>query len=119
MKQIRPIVPNAGGVIEPSDVLGREREIARYWDTLQQQSLALLAPRRIGKTCICRKMHAKPAPGFRVKMRDLEGRRRAHELVDALYEDVEDTEAKRIVKRPVAAYVERVYDEASFGGLGI
>jgi len=41
------------------------------------------------------------------------------EYLWALYEDVEDDDAKRIVKRPVAAYVERVYDTANFGGLGI
>ena len=32
MGKIRPIVPNAGGVLEPSDVVGREAEIARYWN---------------------------------------------------------------------------------------
>ena len=35
------------------------------------------------------------------------------------YADAEDTGASTIVKRPVAAYVERVYDAGSFGGLGI
>jgi len=35
------------------------------------------------------------------------------------YADQEDTSANTIVKRPVAAYVERVYDEGNFGGLGI
>ena len=35
------------------------------------------------------------------------------------YADQEDTGSHAIVKRPVAAYVERVYDEGSFAGLGI
>ncbi|MEO0513610.1 MAG: hypothetical protein AAF108_12090 [Planctomycetota bacterium] len=35
------------------------------------------------------------------------------------YADQEDTSANTIVKRPVAAYVERVYDQGNFGGLGI
>ncbi|MEM7622994.1 MAG: hypothetical protein AAF235_07295 [Planctomycetota bacterium] len=35
------------------------------------------------------------------------------------YADQEDTGSNTIVKRPVAAYVERVYDQGSFGGLGI
>jgi len=35
------------------------------------------------------------------------------------YEDVEDTAAKRIVKRPIAAYVEKVYEEDTFSDLGI
>lgn len=35
------------------------------------------------------------------------------------YEQVEDTTARKIVKRPVAAYVERVYREVPFAGLNI
>jgi len=35
------------------------------------------------------------------------------------YADAEDTGAGAIVKRPVAAYVERVYESGNFGGLGI
>ena len=35
------------------------------------------------------------------------------------YEDTEDAAAKRIVKRPVAAYVEKLYDDGGFAGLGI
>ncbi|NUQ51375.1 MAG: hypothetical protein HUU19_01605 [Phycisphaerales bacterium] len=35
------------------------------------------------------------------------------------YADQEDTGSHAIVKRPVAAYVERVYDEGGFNGLGI
>jgi hypothetical protein len=35
------------------------------------------------------------------------------------YSDQEDTAAKALVKRPIAAYVERVYHEGNFGALGI
>ncbi len=35
------------------------------------------------------------------------------------YADVEDTASNTLVKQPVAAYVEKVYEEASFAGLGI
>jgi hypothetical protein len=35
------------------------------------------------------------------------------------YADVEDTGAKMLVKRPIAAYVEQVYDYGNFAGLGI
>jgi hypothetical protein len=35
------------------------------------------------------------------------------------YADQEDTGSGAIVKRPIAAYVERVYDEAGFAALGI
>ncbi|MGE0606567.1 MAG: hypothetical protein AB7O62_05510 [Pirellulales bacterium] len=35
------------------------------------------------------------------------------------YEDVEDDDAKALVKRPLAAYVEQVYPFGNFAGLGI
>lgn len=35
------------------------------------------------------------------------------------YADIEDTNAKALVKRPIAAYVEQVYDYGNFGALGI
>ena len=35
------------------------------------------------------------------------------------YADAEDPAAKAIVKKPVAVYIEKVYEEGSFAGLGI
>ena len=35
------------------------------------------------------------------------------------YADEEDAAAKMLVKRPIAAYVEKVYEEGDFSQLGI
>ena len=35
------------------------------------------------------------------------------------YEDEEDTDANALVKRPVAAYIEKVYRDGNFSALGI
>ncbi|HUT59790.1 MAG TPA: hypothetical protein VNA25_18235 [Phycisphaerae bacterium] len=35
------------------------------------------------------------------------------------YADAKDAAAKRIVKKPIAAYVEKVYDDGDFSQLGI
>jgi hypothetical protein len=35
------------------------------------------------------------------------------------YADEEDQDAKAVVKKPVAVYVEQVYDEGDFGVLGL
>jgi len=45
--------------------------------------------------------------------------KRGWELLWVRYTDVEDAAAKMLVKRPVAAYVEKVYEEGDFSGLGI
>ncbi|MBC7326197.1 MAG: hypothetical protein H5T99_12950, partial [Moorella sp. (in: Bacteria)] len=41
------------------------------------------------------------------------------EYLWVLYEDAEDTNAQRLVKRPVAAFVEQVYPYGDFSQLGI
>lgn len=41
------------------------------------------------------------------------------EYLWVLYEDKEDTTAKKLVKQPIAAYVEKVYDEGNFALLEI
>lgn len=45
--------------------------------------------------------------------------KRGWEYLWVRYEDAEDTAAKMLVKRPVAAYVEQVYPYGDFSGLGI
>jgi hypothetical protein len=45
--------------------------------------------------------------------------KKGHEFLWVLWEDDEDATAKRLVKKPLAAYVERVYTEANFSALGI
>lgn len=41
------------------------------------------------------------------------------EYLWVLYEDQNDSQAKKLVKRPIAAYVEQIYFYASFSALGI
>ncbi len=45
--------------------------------------------------------------------------KKGHEYLWVLYEDVEDTTAKMLVRRPIAVYVQQVYATANFSALGI
>jgi hypothetical protein len=45
--------------------------------------------------------------------------KRGWEYLWVRYQDTEDTDAKMLVKRPVAVYVEQVYPYGNFAGLGI
>jgi hypothetical protein len=45
--------------------------------------------------------------------------KRGHDLLWVLFEDDEDATAKRLTKKPLCAYVEKVYTEASWGAMGI
>ncbi len=47
-----------GQVVEGDNFFDREREMARFWEGLETDNLLLLAPRRVGKTSVLRRMKA-------------------------------------------------------------
>ena len=80
---------NPGGEIAPAEVFGRDRLIQQLWRILKRQSLVLSAERRMGKTCVVKKM-AKEAPeDYLTVYRDLEGVRSPIEFVETIFQDVE------------------------------
>lgn len=71
-----------GGIVAPSDVIGRDRLIERLWAALDVQCLVLTAERRMGKTTIIRKMEAEPMAGMRAVYLDVEQVSRVSELLE-------------------------------------
>lgn len=55
---------NPGGIIDGDAIIGRENEIDEIWDTLEKRSVILTAERRVGKTCVLRKMSEHPRNGW-------------------------------------------------------
>jgi hypothetical protein len=80
---------NPGGEIAPEDVVGRDRLVGRLWETLDRQSVVLVAERRMGKSCVVKKMRAEPAGQPLMFYRDVEDARTALEFVERVYHDVE------------------------------
>lgn len=81
---------NAGGQIAPNEVIGRDNLIANLWGILEQQSVILSAERRMGKTCLIKKMQAE-APSNKIAIyHDLEKVRSPLEFVEAIFQDVEE-----------------------------
>ncbi len=80
---------NPGGEIPPEEVVGRDDLIRRIWRILERQSLVLQAERRMGKSCVIKKMTARPRPGFLALYRDLEGVKAPLEFVETVFRDVE------------------------------
>jgi hypothetical protein len=92
---------NAGGQIAPEDVVGRDELIKSLWELLEQQSVILSAERRMGKTCMIKKMQAE-APSDKLPIyHDLEKVRSPLEFVEAIFQDVEEylSTLKRTAKR--------------------
>jgi hypothetical protein len=82
---------NPGGILDSSDVLGRDRLIDLIWTALAKQSVVLTSERRIGKTSVIRKMAAlAPNSSYFIILRDIEGLRTPEEFVEAVYTDVQN-----------------------------
>jgi AAA domain len=81
---------NPGGQVAPSEVVGRDSLISDFWDILERQSLVLSAERRMGKTCIIKKMQAQPLADKLAIYHDLERVRSPLEFVEAVLQDVEE-----------------------------
>jgi len=88
---------NPGGMIGPSDVIGRDHLISDLWRVLAAQSVVLTSERRIGKSTIINKMQkeaaARDGSPFCV-LRDIEGLGTPQEFVDSVYTDIEERLSK-------------------------
>ncbi len=78
---------NPGGEIAPTNIIGRDGLVAQLREILEQQSVVLVAERRIGKTSVIKKMRAEAPPELPSIYRDLEGIRTPVEFADQLYRD--------------------------------
>jgi hypothetical protein len=109
-----PVTPNPGGALEAAQVIGREHLIAECWRTLKSTSVALFAPRRMGKTSVLIRMAAEPPPGFVVVRRDLEGLESPAEFVHVLFEDVEEVLGRwRCTAKRARSHIEKLAIETT------
>lgn len=80
---------NPGGNIDPESVIGRKVLIENIWACLDRQCVQLHAERRIGKTCVVKKMAAEPARGWCGVYHDLEDVHSAAEFATTVYDLVQ------------------------------
>ncbi len=80
---------NPGGHVDPKDVVGRDSFIEHLWDVLERQSVVLAAERRMGKTCVIKKMEAEGSDHRITVYRDLEKIHSPLEFVRVVLRDVE------------------------------
>ena len=106
---------NPGGEIAPEEVIGRDRLIQRLWETLDSQSVVLVAERRVGKSSINKKMVAEPPGNLLTVYRDVEGITTPIEFVEAVYRDV--AEHLNVLKR-TAGRVSALLKQLAGGEIG-
>ncbi len=103
---------NPGGRLDQSQVVGRDALIESIWGRLEQQSVLLTSERRMGKTCVMRKMREEPPLRTCPVQRSLQGINKPEEFARALVADIEANAsgvlAKPFLKRLRKAGVKRV-----------
>jgi len=80
---------NPGENLNPQHVYGRKKLIELLWERLNEQSIVIIAERRIGKTQVLRKMLAEPCEGWKPHFRDLEKVHTAQEFAELVYNDTQ------------------------------
>ncbi|MGH9893053.1 MAG: hypothetical protein ACREA0_13885 [bacterium] len=83
-----------GPVVRGEDFFDREREQARFWRDLETDNLLLLAPRRVGKTSLMRRLgETAPDKGYTAVFVDVSDAGGEAVFVGRLYQAVLETEA--------------------------
>lgn len=80
---------NPGGTLTGDAILGRQREVAEIWGKLEKRSVLFTAERRVGKTCVLRKMSEHPADGWVPLFCYVESARHPIECVGAIYSEAD------------------------------
>ncbi len=86
---------NPGGRLRPEDVVGRDDEIARYWQVLERQGLVLSAERRIGKTHILLKMREECPETYCPIYQDLEAVHSVSDLLHSIYDAAQQINGRK------------------------
>jgi hypothetical protein len=76
---------NPGGTVTGDGIIGRASELAQLWSKLQKRSVLLSAERRVGKTCLLRKMADEPPSGWTPLLIFVESARHPIDCVEAMY----------------------------------
>src|SRR5262245_20566954 len=78
-----------GGHLPIEEIYGRQQFIDLLWDTLDRSSVRMEAERRIGKTCVLRKMEAEPKKGWKAVFIDLEKVHSAAEFAELVCSEID------------------------------
>ncbi len=92
---MRPMRPILGGNVPPSRVVGRDNFIRKMWRGLENQSVVLVAERRIGKTTVIRKMAEEPEEGWFPVFMLVEGVRSPTEFISRIVDQLSPILSKR------------------------
>jgi hypothetical protein len=85
---------NPGGTVTGDAILGRDTETNGNWNILEKRSVILTAERRVGKTCVLRKMQENPKNEWIPLLCFVEDARHPIDCVEKIFREAERNEAQ-------------------------
>lgn len=85
---------NPGGTVIGDAIIGREKEIEDIWAKLENRSVILTAERRVGKTCVLRKMSEHPRDRWLPLLCWVESDRHPIDCVEKIFSEANRLEAR-------------------------
>ena len=85
---------NPGGTVTGDAIIGRSKEIEDIWGKLEKRSVILTAERRVGKTCVLRKMSEHPENGWLPVFCWVESDRHPIDCVKKIYSEANKLETR-------------------------
>lgn len=80
-----PFSINPGGLLPPNQVVGRGELVQQLWSALEGRSVALVAPRRVGKSHVLHLAATRVPVGWRLCISDLQDVRSIGRFLELLY----------------------------------
>ncbi|MCD4793286.1 MAG: hypothetical protein K8R54_08650 [Bacteroidales bacterium] len=110
MKELKiiPITPNTGGIVSTDEIVGRDKEIEKFWEKLEKQGLTLFAERRFGKSSILRKMEKQPQDGFIMLYFPIESVSTVNYLYKIIYEKIKE---RNLIEESKLTIIEKSYNK--------
>lgn len=83
-------MPNPGGTIDPKDIIGRNKIVKRMYNTLEVQSVVLVSERRVGKTCVLKKLKERVSdnPKILCFLMEVSGLESPIEFIEKIYDSL-------------------------------
>ena len=98
-------------------IIGRSSELSALWSKLQKRSVLLSAERRVGKTCLLRKMAEDPPSGWTPLLIFVESARHPIDCVEAMYTMASEAQM-RSAKGVWMNRVRKAYETLASGAAG-
>jgi hypothetical protein len=110
MKELKPLTPSTGAVLNPDQVIGRDEDVKKIIDILEKQGVCLNAVRRFGKSSLLIKVKdvLNSRPGYRAIYLEVEGLSNCDSFISKLYNEFKK---RKFINEKAAKKVDKAFNK--------